>query len=131
MVNNDDDNIFVSFFEMKWLDIIQDYNIAFYTCNAINKPTHSDFSELKLKYNVTAVPKFFIINKDGEIITSKGRKEVQDKGIIAFRNWQQAALVYEAKLAQAHSNPDGGSGADAEGECAGDTLVTGKERTGE
>lgn len=65
------------------------------------------FSELKVKYNVTAVPKFIIINKDGEVITSKGRKEVQDKGIIAFRNWQQAAITHEAKLAQAQNNPDG------------------------
>ncbi|KAL4235597.1 Nucleoredoxin-like protein 2 [Mactra antiquata] len=57
--------------------------------------------ELKLKYNVTAVPKFIIINKDGEIISSKGRKEVQDKGVIAFRNWTQTASILEAKQSQA------------------------------
>lgn len=53
-----------------------------------------------MKYNVTAVPKFIIINKDGEVISLKGRKEVQDKGVIAFRNWTQAASIYEAKLSQ-------------------------------
>lgn len=49
---------------------------------------------------MTAVPKFIIINKDGEVISLKGRKEVQDKGVIAFRNWSQAASVYEAKQSQ-------------------------------
>ncbi|XP_053394735.1 nucleoredoxin-like protein 2 [Mercenaria mercenaria] len=56
--------------------------------------------ELKAKYNVTAVPKFIIINKDGEVISLKGRKEVQDKGVIAFRNWAQASSIYEAKQSQ-------------------------------
>lgn len=68
--------------------------------------------ELKLKYNVTAVPKFIIINKDGEVISSKGRKEVQDKGVIAFRNWAQAASIYEAKLAQAQATDDNNNAED-------------------
>lgn len=55
--------------------------------------------ELKVKYNVTAIPRFIVIHPDGEVITAKGRKEVQDKGIIAFRNWQQTANIYESKQA--------------------------------
>ncbi|WAR23009.1 NXNL2-like protein [Mya arenaria] len=53
--------------------------------------------ELKMKYNVTAVPKLIIVSRGGEVVTAKGRKEVQDKGVIAFRNWQQAAATLEAK----------------------------------
>lgn len=56
--------------------------------------------ELKIKYHVTAVPRFIVVHRDGEPITLKGRKEIHDKGVICFRNWQQASNIYEAKQSQ-------------------------------
>ena len=49
---------------------------------------------------MTAIPRFIVVHKDGEVLTSRGRKEIQDKGVICYRNWQQAVSVYEAKLSQ-------------------------------
>lgn len=49
------------------------------------------------------MPKLIIITKDGEIISAKGRKEVQDKGVIAFRNWALTANILEAKQSQAQN----------------------------
>lgn len=40
------------------------------------------------------------MHRNGEVITAKGRKEVKDKGVVCFRNWQQAAGVIESKLSQ-------------------------------
>ena len=77
---------------------------------------------------MTAVPKFIIINKDGEVITSKGRKEVQDKGILGFRNWQQAALTHETKLAQAQNNAVGNPDAEGEKEAGDDKGDLVKDR---
>ena len=77
-------------------------------------------SELKIKYNVTAIPRFIVVHKNGDVLTSKGRKEVQDKGVICFRNWQQTSSIYEAKLIQtsalgdANNNSTNGSGETAE-----------------
>ena len=39
------------------------------------------------KFQVNAVPKLIIVKPSGEVITWKGRKEVQDRGIAAYRTW--------------------------------------------
>ena len=41
------------------------------------------------------------MHRNGDVITSKGRKEVKDKGVICFRNWQQTAGTMESRLNQA------------------------------
>ncbi|KAJ8306620.1 hypothetical protein KUTeg_017165 [Tegillarca granosa] len=53
--------------------------------------------ELKKLFNISAVPKLIIVKDDGDIITTKGRKEVQDKGIICFRNWQSVAGIKDGQ----------------------------------
>ena len=40
------------------------------------------------------------MHRNGDVITNKGRKEIKDKGVICFRNWQQTSSVMEAKLSQ-------------------------------
>ncbi|XP_064607217.1 nucleoredoxin-like protein 2 [Liolophura sinensis] len=42
---------------------------------------------LKEKYCVNVIPKLIVLRPSGEVITPTGRKDVQDKGIIAFRSW--------------------------------------------
>jgi hypothetical protein len=46
------------------------------------------------------------------VISLKGRKEVQDKGVIAFRNWSQSASIYEAKQSQNQTTNDNNNNAD-------------------
>ncbi|ELU18880.1 hypothetical protein CAPTEDRAFT_180186 [Capitella teleta] len=43
------------------------------------------------RYGVGSVPKLIVISGKGEVITKKGRKEIQDKGIVACRNWATVA----------------------------------------
>lgn len=38
------------------------------------------------------VPKLVVINQSGDVITEKGRKEVEDRGIVAFKAWQSAGI---------------------------------------
>ncbi|CAC5365332.1 NXN [Mytilus coruscus] len=52
---------------------------------------------LKSKYEIKAIPKLIIIRDNGTIITEKGRKDIQDKGIICFRGWLQKANLSAAK----------------------------------
>ncbi|XP_060072588.1 nucleoredoxin-like protein 2 [Ylistrum balloti] len=51
--------------------------------------------DLKSRFNITAVPKLIIVNIAGDVITLKGRKEIQDKGIVCFRTWQEIATFRE------------------------------------
>ncbi|XP_033737925.1 nucleoredoxin-like protein 2 [Pecten maximus] len=51
--------------------------------------------DLKTRFNITAVPKLIIVNNAGDVITLKGRKEIQDKGIVCFRTWQEIATFRE------------------------------------
>ncbi|XP_069127952.1 nucleoredoxin-like protein 2 [Argopecten irradians] len=51
--------------------------------------------DLKTRFNITAVPKLIIVNSAGDVITLKGRKEIQDKGIVCFRTWQEIATFRE------------------------------------
>ncbi|XP_071146884.1 nucleoredoxin-like protein 2 [Mytilus edulis] len=52
---------------------------------------------LKSKYEIKAIPKLIIIRDNGTIITEKGRKDIQDKGIICFRGWLQKANLSATK----------------------------------
>ena len=50
------------------------------------------------KYKISIIPKLVIIGPDGDVVTTKGRKDVQDKGLISFRSWH-SAMVAAAKKA--------------------------------
>ncbi|ESO88128.1 hypothetical protein LOTGIDRAFT_78255, partial [Lottia gigantea] len=43
--------------------------------------------ELTSTYHITAIPKLVVIRANGEVITLRGRKDVQDKGTSCFRSW--------------------------------------------
>lgn len=44
------------------------------------------FSDLREKYRVNVVPKLVVVNTDdGELISYMARKEIQDKGVAAYR----------------------------------------------
>lgn len=45
------------------------------------------FRQLMDKFAIGSVPKLIIVTSQGQIISTKGRKEVEDKGIVAFRAW--------------------------------------------
>jgi hypothetical protein len=47
--------------------------------------------QLADRFGVGSVPKLIVISNTGETITKKGRKEVQDKGVVAFRHWATIA----------------------------------------
>ncbi|XP_023931876.1 nucleoredoxin-like protein 2 [Lingula anatina] len=51
--------------------------------------------ELKTKYKVNAVPKLIILKPDGEVVTERGRAEVEEKGVAGFRNWATIAHTGE------------------------------------
>jgi len=53
------------------------------------------FSDLKKKYNITAIPKLVIVKQTGEVITDKGRKQIRDKGLSCFRNWLEGADIFQ------------------------------------
>ena len=44
-------------------------------------------SEIAEHYNIKMIPKLYIIQSNGEVVTDKGRKDIEDKGIAAFRGW--------------------------------------------
>lgn len=50
---------------------------------------------LRTTYEVNSLPKLIVVKDTGEIITKTGRKEVQDRGFIGYRNWRQAANLKE------------------------------------
>ncbi|NWI41703.1 NXNL2 protein, partial [Picathartes gymnocephalus] len=52
-------------------------------------------SDLKKKYNITAIPKLVIVKQTGEVITDKGRKQIRDKGLSCFRNWLEGADIFQ------------------------------------
>ncbi|KAL3868647.1 hypothetical protein ACJMK2_041427 [Sinanodonta woodiana] len=89
--------------------------------------------ELREKFGITAVPKLVIVNKDGEIITQKGRKEIQDKGVICYRNWEQIATTLESKTSQVQDEDADQSKEVTEGkiETAGDKTKSKLETTGD
>lgn len=58
---------------------------------------------MKSQYDITAVPKLVVVRDDGEVLTMKGRKEVQDKGIVCYRNWQN---LLASKSTKKSENPE-------------------------
>ena len=52
------------------------------------------FSELRERFNVTTIPKLIIINSNGDVLTTRGRKEVTDRGIGAFRSWSSGSHLH-------------------------------------
>lgn len=52
-------------------------------------------SELKQRYNITAVPKLVIVKENGDVITDKGRKQIRDRGLSCFRSWLDAAEIFQ------------------------------------
>ena len=52
------------------------------------------------KYKISIIPRLVIIGPDGEIITSRGRKDIQDKGLISFRGWYSSMMAAAKKADQ-------------------------------
>ncbi|XP_049751548.1 nucleoredoxin-like protein 2 [Elephas maximus indicus] len=51
--------------------------------------------ELKKRYDVTAIPKLVVVKQSGEVITDKGRKQIRERGLSCFRNWVEAADIFQ------------------------------------
>ncbi|KAK6179960.1 hypothetical protein SNE40_012202 [Patella caerulea] len=65
-------------------------------------PYDDTFKETLLnKYHITAIPKLVVIKEDGDTVTLKGRKDIQDKGMNCFRNWLNNSNVNSAEKANA------------------------------
>ncbi len=52
-------------------------------------------SELKKRYNITALPKLVIMKENGQVITDKGRKQIRDQGLACFRSWLEVAEIFQ------------------------------------
>ncbi|XP_064652711.1 nucleoredoxin-like protein 2 [Lineus longissimus] len=48
---------------------------------------------LRQQYNITAIPKLIVIKASGDVISQKGRKDIQEKGTTCFRVWAAGANV--------------------------------------
>jgi nucleoredoxin len=46
-------------------------------------------NKLSSKYGVRGIPTFVVVNADGELITKAGRRDVAQKGVDAFAEWNQ------------------------------------------
>ncbi|XP_004851382.1 nucleoredoxin-like protein 2 [Heterocephalus glaber] len=59
-------------------------------------PFHDPYRhELKKKYSITATPKLLIVKQSGEVITSKGRKQIREQGLACFQNWVEVADIFQ------------------------------------
>lgn len=52
-------------------------------------------SELRTRYRVTATPRLLILQPSGEVITDKGRRQIRERGPACFRNWAEAADIFQ------------------------------------
>ena len=52
-------------------------------------------SELRTRYHITATPKLVILKPSGEVITNKGRKQIQEQGRACFQDWVEASEVFQ------------------------------------
>ena len=59
------------------------------------------YSDLREQYSVTMVPKLVIIKPNGELVTDRGRKEVDDRGVSAYRSWSTAVFGVQPNRAAA------------------------------
>jgi nucleoredoxin len=39
------------------------------------------------KFDIASIPQLIVLNKDGSVKTSQGKKEVEDNGVSAFESW--------------------------------------------
>ena len=51
------------------------------------------FRRIRDMYDIHVVPKLVIVKGDGEVISSRGRKEVTDRGVVAIRSWFDIAGI--------------------------------------
>uniref|UniRef100_UPI00358E571B nucleoredoxin-like protein 2 n=1 Tax=Myxine glutinosa TaxID=7769 RepID=UPI00358E571B len=51
--------------------------------------------QLKERYNISAIPKLLIVKESGEVITDKGRTQVQEHGLAAFKSWLEATEIFQ------------------------------------
>ncbi|XP_006902621.1 PREDICTED: nucleoredoxin-like protein 2-like [Elephantulus edwardii] len=51
--------------------------------------------ELNKMYNITVTPKLVILKQNGDVITDKGRKQIQEHGLSCFRSWMEAADIFQ------------------------------------
>ncbi|KAM6214440.1 nucleoredoxin-like protein 2 [Rhynchocyon petersi] len=51
--------------------------------------------ELNKMYNITAIPKLVIVKQNGEVITDKGRKQIQECGLSCFHSWVEVADIFQ------------------------------------
>ncbi|XP_045418305.1 nucleoredoxin-like protein 2 isoform X1 [Lemur catta] len=59
-------------------------------------PFHDPYRhELRKRYNVTAIPKLVIVKQSGDVITSKGRTQIRERGLACFPSWVEAADVFQ------------------------------------
>ncbi|XP_077886782.1 nucleoredoxin-like protein 2 [Ictidomys tridecemlineatus] len=59
-------------------------------------PFHDPYRhELKRRYDITAIPRLVILKPNGEVITSKGRKQIRERGLACFQSWVEAAEVFQ------------------------------------
>lgn len=49
-------------------------------------------------FEVAVVPKLIICSPSGDIISKKGRKEVEDRSVAAFRYWLSNAGISSARI---------------------------------
>ncbi|XP_004581196.2 nucleoredoxin-like protein 2 [Ochotona princeps] len=47
--------------------------------------------ELRKRYNITAIPKLVVVKQNGEVITSRGRQQIRERGLACFQGWVEAA----------------------------------------
>ncbi|XP_035229749.1 nucleoredoxin-like protein 2 isoform X2 [Stegodyphus dumicola] len=45
--------------------------------------------QLKKKFNIQGIPTLVVIKKDGSVITTNGRSDVEKKGAAAFKEWNK------------------------------------------
>ncbi|KFM74094.1 Nucleoredoxin-like protein 2, partial [Stegodyphus mimosarum] len=45
--------------------------------------------QLKKKFNIQGIPTLVVIKKDGSVVTTNGRSDVEKKGSAAFKEWNK------------------------------------------
>lgn len=84
----------------------KDFEIVFVSCDRDKKSMEQYMTETKMKwlavpfgnekinylaekYDVSGIPRLVIIGKDGKVIESNARPDVQRKGVEAFKKWKK------------------------------------------
>ena len=64
----------------------------------------SGINELKKKYNVLTIPKFFPIDKSGKSLSDTGREDLLEYGVDICEKWNEDARVTESEEEQQNEN---------------------------